>query len=88
MWCYQVCRIELGLSPIVTAVSADRRISAELAEKSEKFFQELRQEASGSWRRTLYAEVGGDRNGLRWEMSWDLDFEEFVEDPNLFAIVG
>ncbi|MCJ1426234.1 hypothetical protein MMC29_004137 [Sticta canariensis] len=88
MWCYQVGRIERGLSPIITAVRADRRSSAELAEKTEKFFLELRREVSGSWRRSLYAEVGGDRNGLRWKMSWDLDSEEFVEDPDLFAIMG
>lgn len=71
LWCYQVDRIERGLSSIILATNwlhaCDNIDDQEsLLEYSRAFNRELRQLVSGPWRRTLFAEAGGDRDGLRW----------------------
>lgn len=74
LWCYQVDRIERGLSPIVSVSDMDETTDGETEEDepdvsyySRKVCRELKQQVSGPWRRNLFTEVGGDRDGLRWE---------------------
>ncbi|MCJ1271187.1 hypothetical protein MMC22_011087 [Lobaria immixta] len=77
MWCYKVDRIERGLSPVTAPVmhwlyAFDRMGLVNGTEEwnwieySMKFYREWKQQTSGPWRRTLFAEVGGDRDALRW----------------------
>lgn len=72
MWCFHVDRIERGLSPIIATVKhwARDRYDWALMQYSREFYREWRKQISGPWRRTLFAEVGGDRDGLRWKPPW------------------
>ncbi|MCJ1425142.1 hypothetical protein MMC29_003030 [Sticta canariensis] len=90
LWCYQVDRIERGLSPAVLGVmqwsyGVGKRPSTDIGRYSEKFFLELQQQVSGPWRRTLFAEVGGDRDGLRWDGPWGFDSEELQDDMDILV---
>ncbi|MCJ1467651.1 hypothetical protein MMC07_006276 [Pseudocyphellaria aurata] len=81
LWCYQVDRIERGLSPVIVDSSWDNVCSyiddqKGLLEYSRAFNRELEQLVSGPWRRTLFAEAGGDRDGLRWEIPWNILVED------------
>ena len=73
LWCYQVYRIERGLCPIVDPViewsyEADgRRIGIPMDQHSKRFYLDLKQQVSGRWRRKLFAEIGGDRDDVRWD---------------------
>lgn len=76
MWCYKVDRIECKLSPIIVdftnylyafdilQLEGDPE-EQKLLEYSREFYRGWKQQVSGPWRRTLSAEVGGDRDGLR-----------------------
>ncbi|MCJ1272116.1 hypothetical protein MMC22_012023 [Lobaria immixta] len=73
VWCYKVDRIERGLSPLTVYVKQPDQLGLipgteewNLVEYSKNFFREWKLQISGPWRRTLFHEVGGDRNGLRW----------------------
>lgn len=77
MWCFKVDRIERGLSPKVLAVkhrlSTFDRISFTIQQVQEEysndFYRQLKQQVSGPWRRTLFADAGGDRECFRWKDS-------------------
>lgn len=71
MWCCLVERIERGLSPLITPAMHWIRVldNTDLAEQdrcSREFHRELKRKVFGPWRRALFADVGGNRDGLRW----------------------
>ena len=92
VWCYQVDRIERGLSPIINELLPVRlglhRILKDpqdyaLVEQTLEFYQTLNQLRFGPWKRTLLAEVGGDRDGLRWkDPNEPYDFSRFAEESD------
>lgn len=69
LWCYQVDRIERGLNPRMLPVVRHRNWN--LVDYHREFYLEHRRQIFGPWRRTLFAEVGGDRDGIRW--NWEMD---------------
>ncbi|MCJ1267496.1 hypothetical protein MMC22_007381 [Lobaria immixta] len=87
MWCYKVGRIERGLSPrcgrIMTWEYAFDTMHMvkfssewEMVEYSREWYRVWKQQISGPWRKNLFAEVGGDRDGLRWTSHLLYDHEE------------
>lgn len=65
-WCYQIDRIERGLSPIVKRendlVNSTEENSTEEKDEVEysmEFYRQLREQTMGPWRRALFTEVGG-----------------------------
>lgn len=86
LWCYQVDRIERGLSPIMPwAMPAGKKPIWNMRQASEEFYLELNQQDSGPWRRALFADVGGERDGLRWNGSWPWEAEEVSSDSDDLA---
>lgn len=67
LWCYQVDRIESGLDPKITTFmylqsvlnQMDESEQWDQARSSMEFYQELRKQISGPWRRKLFTELGG-----------------------------
>lgn len=60
-WCYQVDRMERGLSARVAHVAdlEGHMTDAELTNYSLDFYRQLSKEVSGPWRRALFEQVGG-----------------------------
>ncbi|MCJ1266474.1 hypothetical protein MMC22_006359 [Lobaria immixta] len=86
-WCYMVDCIERGLSPLCGKVMTweyafntmhmdEESLEWDGVEYSREIYQEWKQQISGPWRRTLFAEIGGDRSGLRWKCDLIHDHEE------------
>lgn len=73
IWCFQIDRIERGLSPIIAPVmdsppeSESHLNYLELFRNAERFHRELKGQVFGPWRRALFAERGGDSDGCQWE---------------------
>lgn len=79
LWCFHVDRIERGLSPPTTIAPVKPQPQQQHCwsrrdkydwDLSREFHREWRTQVSGPSRRTLFAEVGGDRDGLRWNPPW------------------
>ncbi|MCJ1463315.1 hypothetical protein MMC07_001922 [Pseudocyphellaria aurata] len=70
LWCFQVGRIERGLSPAFSGILGpmyDTEEGDEDLHTEQLLCEELQEQVSGPWRRSLFAEVGGNRDGLRWK---------------------
>ena len=72
IWCFQIDRIERGLSPII-APALDSPSGQEsylyyvaLVRNAKRFHRDLKSQVFGPWSRTLFAELGGDRDGRAW----------------------
>lgn len=69
-WCFQIDRMKRGLDPIVVTLDHFETVLYSEVEftqhenYSKEFYRDLKSQVSGPWRRSLFADVGGDRPGI------------------------